>query len=157
MLGDTTEVLGSLAPARPVKSTPTERQRCMTPENTRRTAAVIYNPVKVDIDELRAAVDSEASAAGWAETSWYETSVEDVGQGVTKQAIADGADMIIAAGGDGTVRAIAEAVRGTGASVALLPSGTGNLLARNLELTLDDMPESVRQPSPASIGPSISV
>jgi diacylglycerol kinase family enzyme len=116
----------------------------MTPENTRRTAAVIYNPIKVDLDELRAAVDSEASAAGWAETTWYETSVEDVGQGVTKQAIADGADMIIAAGGDGTVRAVAEAVRGTSASVALLPSGTGNLLARNLDLTLNDMPESVR-------------
>src|SRR5918994_1312472 len=116
----------------------------MTPEKTRRTAAVIYNPIKVDIDELRATVDSEASAAGWAGTSWYETSVEDVGQGVTEQAIADGADMIIAAGGDGTVRAVAEAVRGTSTSVALLPSGTGNLLARNLDLTLDDLPQSVR-------------
>ncbi|WP_136054579.1 diacylglycerol kinase family protein [Microbacterium sp. K24] len=113
-------------------------------ENSRQTAAVVYNPVKVDLDALRAAVTAEAEAAGWAEPTWYETSVDDVGQGVTRQALDDGADLIIAAGGDGTVRAVAEAVRGSGARVALLPSGTGNLLARNLDLTLDDMPESVR-------------
>lgn len=116
----------------------------MTTDATPKTAAVIYNPVKVDIDALRAEVTAKASAAGWAEPTWYETSVEDVGQGVTRQALDDGADLIIAAGGDGTVRAIAEAVRGTGTSVALLPSGTGNLLARNLDLTLDDMPHSVQ-------------
>ena len=105
---------------------------------------MIYNPTKVDIDALRSAVTTEAEAAGWAETAWYETSVEDVGQGVTREAIDAGADLIIAAGGDGTVRAVAEAVRGTDVPVALLPSGTGNLLARNLDLTLDDMPNSVR-------------
>ena len=113
-------------------------------KSTVKTAAVIYNPVKVDLDELRAAVTAEADAAGWAETTWYETSEDDVGQGITAKALADGADLIIAAGGDGTVRAVAEALRGTGTSLALLPSGTGNLLARNLSLTLDDMPGSVQ-------------
>ena len=116
----------------------------MTIDTSRQTAAVVYNPVKVDLDALRAAVIAEAEAAGWAEPTWYETSVDDVGQGVTRQALDDGADLIIAAGGDGTVRAVAEAVRGSGTTVALLPSGTGNLLARNLDLTLDDMPGSVR-------------
>lgn len=116
----------------------------MTREASPLTAAVIYNPVKVELSTLREAVTAEARAAGWAEPVWYETSVEDVGQGVTRQALEDGADLIIAAGGDGTVRAVAEAVRGSGTPVALLPSGTGNLLARNLDLTLDDMPQSVR-------------
>jgi diacylglycerol kinase family enzyme len=109
-----------------------------------RTAAVIYNPIKVDLEVLRAAVTSEAEAAGWGETLWLETSVEDVGQEVTAQALAKGVDVIIAAGGDGTVRAVAEAARGKGTPVALLPSGTGNLLARNLHLTLNDLPGSVR-------------
>lgn len=109
-----------------------------------KTAAVVYNPIKVDLDVLRETVDREAAAAGWGETRWYETSVEDVGQGVTRTAIDDGADLIFAAGGDGTVRAVSEAVRGTGVPVALLPSGTGNLLARNLHLTLNDMPGSVQ-------------
>lgn len=116
----------------------------MAPVTSRQTAAVIYNPIKVDIGALRTVIAAEASAAGWTESAWYETSVEDVGQGVTRQALEDGASLIIAAGGDGTVRAVVEAVRGTDASVALLPSGTGNLLARNLDLTLDDMTHSVR-------------
>ncbi|MDQ1583111.1 MAG: diacylglycerol kinase [Microbacteriaceae bacterium] len=106
-------------------------------------AAVIFNPVKVDLAALRETVIAEAAAAGWGETLWFETSVDDVGQNVTKQALAKNVDLIIAAGGDGTVRAVAEAMRGSDVPLALLPSGTGNLLARNLKLTLDDMPGSV--------------
>ncbi|MGD8165955.1 diacylglycerol/lipid kinase family protein [Herbiconiux sp. P16] len=114
----------------------------MTDTKTK-TAAVVYNPIKVDLDALRAAVTTEADAAGWGETLWLETSVDDVGQEVTRQALDAHVDLIIAAGGDGTVRAVAEAVRGSSTPVALLPSGTGNLLARNLKLTLNDMPDSV--------------
>ena len=106
-------------------------------------AAVIYNPIKVDLDALRAAVDSQASSAGWGTTLWFETSVEDVGQGATRKALDEKVDLVIAAGGDGTVRAVAEALRGSGTPLALLPSGTGNLLARNLKLTLDAIPESL--------------
>lgn len=112
--------------------------------STSKIAAVVYNPTKVDLPALRVAVDAEARAAGWGETLWFETSVEDVGQGVTKQALEKNVDLVIAAGGDGTVRAVAEALRGSATPIALLPSGTGNLLARNLNLTLDDMPDSVR-------------
>ena len=108
-----------------------------------RKAAIVYNPVKVDLDALREAVNSAASDAGWGETLWLETSIEDVGQGVTAQALKAGVDLVIAAGGDGTVRAVAEAMRGSDVPIALLPSGTGNLLARNLNLTLNDVPGSV--------------
>ena len=109
-----------------------------------RVAAVVYNPIKVDLPALREAVISEAAAAGWGETLWFETSIDDVGQGATGEALAQCVDMVIVAGGDGTVRAVVEALRGHEASVALLPSGTGNLLARNLKLTLNDLPGSVK-------------
>jgi diacylglycerol kinase family enzyme len=112
--------------------------------NRLKTAAVIYNPIKVDLDALREVVASEAGTAGWGETVWLETSVEDEGQGVAKDALEQGVDLIIVAGGDGTVRAVAEAVHGSDTAIALLPSGTGNLLARNLKLILDDVPHSVR-------------
>ncbi|MBF4461369.1 MULTISPECIES: diacylglycerol/lipid kinase family protein [unclassified Rathayibacter] len=105
----------------------------------RRRAALVYNPVKVELDAVKAAVARAEAAAGWEETLWFETSVEDPGAGQTQQALAAGADMVIAAGGDGTVRVVAEELRGSRASLALLPSGTGNLLARNLDLTLDDV------------------
>lgn len=110
---------------------------------SRGRAAVVYNPIKVDIDRLKAAVAARDTANGWAETLWFETSVEDAGQGPTRAALEAGATMVIAAGGDGTVRAVAEAVHESDAVLALLPSGTGNLLARNLNLTLDDLEHSL--------------
>jgi diacylglycerol kinase (ATP) len=109
-----------------------------------RVAAMVYNPIKVDLDDLKAAVATEQANSGWGETLWFETTEEDPGQGQTRAALEAGANMIIAAGGDGTVRAVAEAVHGSQASLALLPSGTGNLLARNLDLTLDDLQHSLK-------------
>lgn len=113
-----------------------------TPAATRR-AAVVYNPVKVDVDELRAAVEAAERDAGWAESLWLETTVEDPGTGQARDAAAQGAEVVLAAGGDGTVRAVAEGLRDSDAAIALLPSGTGNLLARNLDLTLNHLVESV--------------
>jgi diacylglycerol kinase (ATP) len=108
-----------------------------------KTAAVVFNPTKVDQRKLKAAVKAAEASAGWGKTLWFETSVEDPGGGVTKKAIERGADVVIAAGGDGTVRAVAEALRRTDIPIALLPSGTGNLLARNMALTIGDMAHSI--------------
>jgi diacylglycerol kinase family enzyme len=107
-----------------------------------RTAAVIYNPIKIDLDALKADVEAEPGSSGWT-VLWLPTSEDDPGQGPAKEALDSGATLVIAAGGDGTVRAVAEVVRGSDAALSLLPSGTGNLLARNLELTLDDTPHSL--------------
>lgn len=115
-----------------------------TPSNVRtQRAAVIYNPIKVDIDKLKESVTAAEELAGWGATAWFETTEEDAGQGVTESALRRGADVVIAAGGDGTVRAVAEALRDSGVPLALLPSGTGNLLARNLELPLTDIEAAV--------------
>ncbi|WP_261992294.1 bifunctional phosphatase PAP2/diacylglycerol kinase family protein [Streptomyces sp. MS191] len=46
-------------------------------------------------------------------------------------------DLVVACGGDGTVRACADVVAGTGIALVVVPCGTGNLLARNLGLPLD--------------------
>jgi diacylglycerol kinase family enzyme len=53
-----------------------------------------------------------------------------------QQAVASDADVVIAAGGDGTVTAAAEALRGTDKALAILPLGTANLLAHDLGLPL---------------------
>ncbi|MFB2582967.1 diacylglycerol kinase family protein [Herbiconiux sp. P15] len=106
---------------------------------TDKRAALIYNPTKVDLDALRLAVTAEEAESGWQESLWIETTAEDNGQGMVKEALAEKVDLVIAAGGDGTVRAVAEGLHGSGVPIALLPSGTGNLLARNLDLTLDDV------------------
>ncbi len=109
----------------------------------RATAAVIYNPVKVDLDEIKSAIAAEQASHDWT-TLWFETTEDDPGGGQAKEALEAGATLVIAAGGDGTVRSVAEVLAGTDAALSLLPSGTGNLLARNLKLTLDDMEHSIR-------------
>jgi diacylglycerol kinase family enzyme len=109
----------------------------------RRLAAVVYNPLKVDLEKLRASIDSVAEAGGWRATIWYPTTKRDAGQGMTASALRRGATVVIAAGGDGTVRAVAEALRGSSVALAVVPSGTGNLLARNLDLPLSNLDKAI--------------
>lgn len=108
-----------------------------------RHAAVIYNPIKVELPELKEAITAAATAAGWGETMWFPTSEEDTGQGMAASALRRAADVVLVAGGDGTVRAVAHGLRGTGVAMAVLPSGTGNLLARNLDLPVNDMDDAI--------------
>ncbi|MGN6219188.1 MAG: diacylglycerol/lipid kinase family protein [Microbacterium sp.] len=109
-----------------------------------RRAALVYNPIKVDAPTLRATVTRLSANAGWAEPLFYETTIEDLGDGVARDALAAGADAVLVAGGDGTVRAVSQAMDGTGVPLAIVPSGTGNLLARNLKLPLTDPAAMVR-------------
>jgi len=53
---------------------------------------------------------------------------------LTKDAIAAGETVIVAVGGDGTFREVAETACGAGVTVGLLPFGTGNDLARALKV-----------------------
>lgn len=110
----------------------------------RTRSAVVVNPSKVDdLDGRRAEICAALAEAGWAEPLWLETTREDPGCGQTGQAIADGARVVFAFGGDGTVMACATVLAGTDVALAVLPSGTGNLLATNLGLS-SDVREGVR-------------
>lgn len=101
-------------------------------------AAIIVNPAKpVDID-VRGLVAKHCVENGWGEAIWLETTKEDPGVGQAKDALAQGADIVIAAGGDGTVRCVAEVLAGSDTPMGLLPLGTGNLLARNLGMDVTD-------------------
>ncbi|MEL4474511.1 acylglycerol kinase family protein, partial [Shewanella algae] len=85
-----------------------------------------------------------SAEAGWAEPLFYETTVDDLGDIATRAAIEEEVDAVLVAGGDGTVRAVAEALTSTGIPLTIVPSGTGNLLARNLNLPLDDADAMIR-------------
>lgn len=97
-------------------------------------AAVICNPV-VCTDHREPLRDELSRRVG--EVTWLETTPEDPGVGATRQAIEWGADVVVVCGGDGTVRACAEGLQGSDVPLAIVPAGTGNLLARNLELPTD--------------------
>jgi len=101
-------------------------------------SAVVVNPVKVpDMDLLRRTICSGLAEAGWPEPAWFETTPEDPGQGVAARAVKEGAELVFACGGDGTVMAVVGALAGTDVAMAVIPQGTGNLLAANLGLATD--------------------
>lgn len=104
----------------------------------KKRSAVILNPVKVgNIDDFKAKVCAVGANHGWGEPLWFETTVEDPGFGQTRAAIEAGVDLIVVAGGDGTVRDVCEAAIASGVAVGVLPLGTGNLLARNLAVPVN--------------------
>ncbi|NYE36225.1 YegS/Rv2252/BmrU family lipid kinase [Nocardioides cavernae] len=99
--------------------------------------AVILNPIKVeDVGQFRSIVSTMARESGWSEPTWQYTTVEDPGTGMAERAAVSGADLVIVCGGDGTVREVCAELAGTGIPVGIIPAGTGNLLARNLDIPL---------------------
>ncbi|MFH0176479.1 diacylglycerol kinase family protein [Streptomyces cacaoi] len=97
--------------------------------------AVIFNPT-VTGEADRAALRGVLERHGHRAPVFIETTAEDPGTGQTAGAVRDGARLVVVCGGDGTVRAAANALADSGVPLAVVPCGTGNLLARNLGLPL---------------------
>jgi YegS/Rv2252/BmrU family lipid kinase len=98
---------------------------------------VVFNPIKIS-DSFRQLVTDVLDREGWVDTLWLETSAEDPGRAMTAEAVAAGVDLVIGAGGDGTIRIVADGLAGTGIPMGLIPAGTANLLARNLDVPLQE-------------------
>lgn len=126
--------------------TTSEETRPAEPD-TRPRAAVVVNPTKFDdnnTDKPRAEITSVCAALGWAAPLWLETTEEDPGYGQARQALEQGVDLVCALGGDGTVRTVGSAMVGSGVPMGLLPAGTGNLLARNLSLSVTSLSQGTK-------------
>ncbi len=100
------------------------------------TVVVVFNPTKISKAE-RDQLSRALAHAGVESVVFEETTPDDPGVGQSREAVESGADVVIAWGGDGTVMACITGMAGTDTPLAILAGGTGNLLARNLEIPLD--------------------
>lgn len=91
------------------------------------------NPSKhEDPRAFKELINRKAATLGIDHVHWLETTREDPGTGQAVRALDLGASVVIAAGGDGTVRAVAAGMAGSGVRMGIIPVGTGNVLAGNL-------------------------
>lgn len=108
---------------------------------------ILSNPAAGNADALADAdVWRPLQAAGHTVSRRTGRTPDDL-QRAAARAVRDGAELVVAAGGDGTLNAVLNgvaAVRGglARARLGLLPAGTGNDFARTLDLPLE-LPEAV--------------
>jgi len=98
--------------------------------------AVVANPAKTlggGLLELRRVLEH----AGVADPLWCEVPKSRKAPAALKQVLAEGAELVFAWGGDGLVQRCIDVLAGSNVPLAVLPAGTSNLLATNLELPLD--------------------
>ena len=99
---------------------------------------VLVNPASghYRADTVGAAIE-RAAAAGDRRPEFREISAGDSVPDIIRAAVARGFDMFVAVGGDGTVSGVVEGLDGSPLPLAIVPAGTGNLLARGLGVPLD--------------------
>ena len=121
-----------------MKDAPVAGDDGISMERGGRRSAVVVNPARVtDLVERRRTVEATLLEAGWPAPCWFETTPEDPGTGQARRAVAAGAQVVFVCGGDGTVRSVIAGLVGSATALAILPAGTGNLLAGNLGLPVD--------------------
>ena len=98
----------------------------------------IYNPIsgvggkKMILSQLESRLDHSIFESQTLKTAYAGHAVV-----LAQQAVAEGADIVCAIGGDGTVNEVGRSLIGTDAALAIIPSGSGNGLARHLHIPLD--------------------
>jgi diacylglycerol kinase (ATP) len=106
------------------------------------SVAVIAQPgssLEGGLEELRALLTAE----GVSDVLWYEVTHIRKAPQYARRALDEGADLIFVWGGDGTVQLCIHGLAGRQATVAILPGGTGNILAHNLGIP-QDLAQAVR-------------
>lgn len=101
-------------------------------------AFIVLNPVAghANPEELRQAIGDQFTDSGW-DYEIYETTGSENLIEVTRKACEGAVDLVVAAGGDGTVSAVVNGIIHKEIPLGIVPVGTGNGLARALDIPLD--------------------
>lgn len=101
--------------------------------------AFVINPSKPQAEECRRRIKAFCDERRLTEVQFIDTRIDKSGRDCALEALDNGADVVVAVGGDGTVRTVASALSGTGHALGIVPIGTGNLFARNMGIPVDDI------------------
>lgn len=101
--------------------------------------AFIVNPSKPNAEKTVSQIHEFFEQRDMEDPLIIETQLDKDGNACAHEALEKGADVVVAAGGDGTVRTAASALAGTNNAFAILPIGTANLFARNMNIPLNDV------------------
>ena len=106
--------------------------------------AAVLNPAADRAWAAQAELQRVCRLLGWPDPRIYYTTVTEPGASQTEAALAEGAQLVVASGGDGTVRQVAGVLAGGDVPLGILPLGTANLFARNLGLPRSSVAEMVQ-------------
>lgn len=101
--------------------------------------AFIVNPSKPQAEQRKQRIKEFCEAKHLTQIEFIETQLDKDGRACAFEALDHGADVVVAVGGDGTVRTVASVLSGTGHALGIVPIGTGNLFARNMGIPVDDI------------------
>lgn len=103
------------------------------------TVALLGNPTagRGQGGRARTAVANHLRGAGITVRDLWARGAEDA-VGVARRAVADGVDALVVCGGDGSVHQGLQAVAGTDTPIGVIPCGTGNDVARYLDIPRRD-------------------
>lgn len=96
-------------------------------------AFVVNGSLVRDGGHLLGLCKEAAARYGW-RAEFLVTDKAEAGVAAASGAALDGIDLVVAVGGDGTVRGCAEGLARTGVPLGIVPHGTANLLARTLRI-----------------------
>jgi len=99
----------------------------------------VINPVSgnSDPEEIRKHLSALCEEKGWDHEAYETTGEENLVEMIRQKVQTEGYNLIVAAGGDGTISEVANALVHTDVPLAIVPVGTGNGLARALEIPLN--------------------
>ena len=93
---------------------------------------LIVNPYASAVTERTREAAVDALSLDGHDLTVAQTDCRDHATSLAREGVADGAEVVVVLGGDGTANEVAHALVGTGVAIAHLPGGSTNVFARTL-------------------------
>jgi len=112
--------------------------------SSKKKYAFIINPSKKNYKDIEWQIKQYFSLSKLSKPKFFYTTLQSRGRQQAQIAIENGFDVIVACGGDGTVRSVACGMANSGKSMGVVPIGTANLFARNADIPVGNITQALR-------------